>query len=68
MEVRHINRSSSATRQPKVYTGAKSNSKWPSLGQVCRAYYNRTTTSCVSGVCVFKKREAGVRGGFYIGR
>jgi hypothetical protein len=39
VEVRHINRSSSATRQPKVDTGANSEyESTPALGQALGAY------------------------------
>ena len=45
MEVRHINRSSSATRHPKVYTGAKSEFESVIMRRVVRPYYsNRTAT------------------------
>lgn len=39
MEVRHINRSSSATRHPKVYTGAKSEYELTTRGQAAAARF-----------------------------
>ena len=45
MEVRHINRSSSATRQPKVYTGAKFEFESSPNMRAARAYDNNLTTT-----------------------